>query len=80
MKKGDKVICINRGNFRTYRGVCKDAVYKIKDNKIYTIHKNESGVGIKLKEVPDTIYHWERFITLEEYRRLKLNKINERIN
>jgi len=80
MKSGDKIVCINSGNFRTYRGECKDAVYKIRDNQIYTISKNELGIGIKLQEIPNTFYHWERFIELEKCRSLKLKQIISKIN
>ena len=80
MKPGDKIVCINRGNFRTYRGQCKDAVYNIYDNKNYTIANTDQTMGIKFREVSDTFYHRERFITIKEYRALKIKKIKSKIN
>ena len=80
MKPGDKIVCINVDSFITFNGLHKRAVQYIKENEIYTVRDNGPSYDIQLYECVGTFYHTERFVTLEEYRKMKLNKINERIN
>ena len=67
---GEQIVCIYTGKI-TY----DYAVDTIKVGEIYTVDVDIGDCGIKLKEVSDHYYHQNRFISLTEYRRLKINKI-----
>lgn len=66
-KTGDKVVCINEQS-------------DLKINKIYTIlDSNFKILGeeyIELVELSELIYPANKFISLREYRKLKLEKLN----
>lgn len=65
MKIGDKVVCIDN----------KDWTYPIPFNKILTIEDIDSDY-IEFEEL-NLIYRNCRFVTIKEYRKLKLQKIDE---
>ena len=77
MKKGDKVVCINSGSFSAFNGIYKATVKKIKENEIYTVDDKGHSYDIILKEVPGTFYLSERFVSLQQYRLMKLKKIKK---
>jgi len=78
MKEGDKIVCINAGEFTTFNGYHKSPVYGIKENEIYKFHSKGANYDILLYG-SDTYYHSERFVTLKQYRKMKLNKIENKI-
>jgi len=80
MKVGDKVVCVKSGKFKTKDGGHKLGCKLLVDYNVYTIDGTGASNDFTLKGIPGNYYHRERFITLEEYRKMKLNKINERIN
>lgn len=65
MKKSTKVVCIDNGK-----------IEKLEKYKIYTV-KNVSIFTISLEGIENSNYKYQRFILLSEYRKLKLNKLNE---
>jgi hypothetical protein len=67
---GEKIVCIYTGKISYDYGV--DI---IKEGEIYTVDKDIGDCGIKLKEVDEHYYNQQRFISLSEFRRLKINKI-----
>lgn len=75
MKPGDKIVCINTDKFITWDGLHKEKVLRIKENTIYTVYGRGPNYDIQLYEIDGTFYHSERFITLERYRKIKINKI-----
>jgi hypothetical protein len=79
-KVGEKVVCINAGemNVKIFHGILiKPKVKQIKENQIYTIkNENAGNDDLSLVEIDDeTYYRRERFVSLLEYRRIKLKKI-----
>ena len=80
MKKGDKIVCVNAGSFSAFNDIYKGPVKKIEENKIYTILDSGHSYDYLLKEVPGSFYHSERFVSLQEYRIMKLKKIKKKIN
>ena len=75
---GDSVVCINDD----LRGI--NGVFEIKKNNIYTIRKittivNNNSFLIYLNEV-NSSYSCDRFISLYELRKQKINKIKDKIN
>jgi hypothetical protein len=64
-KVGDRVICINEHN-KSF----------LKENKVYMIDKIMSKMII----IDHIVYNSDRFITLQEDRRRKLNKIISKMN
>ena len=75
MKAGDKVVCINTGDIRTFNGKFKKAVHKIKENEFYRVSDKGHSYDITLYEVPGAFYLLERFVTLEQYRVMKIKKL-----
>jgi len=80
MQVGDKIVCVNAGNFRTKWGQTKDAQRNIRWYETYTVLSLGENDGIQVKEEAGTHYHRERFVTVEQYRKMKLNKIKSKIN
>lgn len=76
MKPGDKIVCIHK----TLDKVGTDLI----EHKIYTvdfIHHLQSGsTEIRLAERPTVAYNIKRFATMIQYRKIKLNKIKDKIN
>ena len=70
MKKNDKVVCISNGLLRTFLDL--NTVYIIEN--VYKDPDTHKQNYIKLKNI-DTKYSISRFITLQEYRKLKLKNI-----
>ena len=79
MKKGDKIVCINVDEMSAFNGVYKKSVKKIKENKIYTIVDKGHSYDLLLKEVPGIFYLSERFVSLQQYRIMKLKKLKKNI-
>jgi len=73
MKIGDKVVCIDVGNIK-----------KLKQYQIYIIQDiiDEYGVipQIKLNEVDYIYYKQSRFVSLKEYRKIKLQNVKSIYN
>ena len=80
MKKGDKVVCINTKSLSAFNGIYKASVKKIKENEIYTVVDRGHSYDIILKEVPGTFYLSERFVSLQQYRLMKLKKLKNKRN
>lgn len=80
MKQGDKIVCVNSKNFITFDDKPKVSVKKIEENKIYTVVQRGASNDVLLKEVPGAYYHTERFVSLNEYRRIKVKRIKNKIN
>ena len=80
-KVGDKIVCINTGeiavNVPGFGRLRKARIKNIKENQIYTVgNENAGNRDLSLVEIGyDTYYSWERFVSLLEYRKLKLKKI-----
>ena len=77
MKLEDKVVCIHK----IFDGVDSDLV----EHKLYTIdfiHHLYHGQGIEVRVTinPYISYNSKRFVSLCKYRKIKLNKIKEKIN
>ena len=79
MKVGDKIVCINVDEMTAFNGHWKKSVKKIKENKIYTLIDKGHSYDILLKEVPGTFYLSERFVSLQQYRIMKLKKLKNNI-
>ena len=85
MKKGDKIVCINTSR-DIYDGSVGHLCVPLKDHKTYTIAQilswKHDAIEIFLEEVDANSYDPKRFVTLGEYRKMKLknivNKIHER--
>ena len=75
IKKGDYVVCI-----RNYQDFTKNKQYKIReiydDGYIVLIIGNLYS-GFELLEDKSSRYFFNYFTTLQNYRKLKLDKINE---
>ena len=82
MKKGDKVVCLNTKTLITLEGELPIGC-DLDEGKIYTIdylYHGEIFEELVLVGIPNVRYSFHRFVTLEKYRRLKLNNIKERIH
>ena len=79
MKVGDKIVCVNVDEFTAFNGMWKKSVKKIKENEIYTMIDRGHSYDILLKEVPGTFYLSERFVSLQQYRLMKLKKLKKNI-
>ena len=75
MKTGNKIVCINTDKFITSDGIDKNKVSRIKENTIYMISGTGANYDIRLSGLGEVFYHLERFITLEKFRKMKINKI-----
>lgn len=72
---GDKVVCINPF-YLSFKDIKRKPIKKIKQYGIYTIENPDGGRNdIELKEVPNTFYHYRRFMLLSSYRKIKINNI-----
>lgn len=84
MKEGTKIVCINTGPFtveRIMKGhIIKPGVKFINENEVYTLMREGANHDYELEERAGTFYHEKRFVTLDEYRRLKINKVTQNIN
>lgn len=69
-KIGEKVVCINVGLLNE-----KSLVYLIKYGRIYTIASIDENNDVELLGLETIFYYSSRFISLSEFRRLKINKI-----
>lgn len=68
----DKIVCINDGYLETEYGFREPIDYIIVGN-IYTVERPDcGGSGIKLKEIDNHYINKNRFISLTEYRKMKL--------
>jgi hypothetical protein len=76
MKPGDKVVCI----YKDLDHVGSDLeLYKIYE--VDFVYKKLNGkISIRLTKNPYVSYNLKRFVTLEQYRLLKIKKIKEKIN
>ena len=77
MKESDKIVCINTGCFWIGNNL-KFSLNWINENQIYTILRFGANHDIELEEVSGIFYHEKRFVTLQQYRRLKINKIKQK--
>lgn len=74
-RKNDIVICIDNSKLITGNGI------KLKINEPYIIEDVENIKNLKILYVEGIIFgmHSNRFITLSEYRKRKINKIKDKI-
>jgi hypothetical protein len=80
-KAGDKVVCISINNIIDKNGIIRHQVRKLKEHEIYTISNNDGGSDdVELAELSNIFYQQNRFILLSEYRKMKMEKIQNRMN
>ena len=76
---GDKIVCVQCGRFITKDGHKKRPSKVIKNGHIYTIISTGASNDYELDGIEGNYYHNERFVSLDEYRRLKINKIKNNV-
>ena len=76
-KVGDKVICIN-DELKGYQGTFE--IVKLKEYTIKKITGEATTECILFFNEVNNSYMSSRFLTIPEFRRLKINKIKESIN
>lgn len=76
---GENVVCINNGKIFCGKFEFKPPVPILKNGKIYTIRNNDGGNGDVLLKEHDNYFDKNRFISLLEYRKMKIQNIKNRI-
>lgn len=74
-KPGEIIVCIETDNY-----LYPYSEIKLEINKLYTFDKYRKFNNVSiliLKEFPGTIFNQNLFVSLQEYRKLKLQKISE---
>lgn len=76
MRVGDKIVCVNNssiGNRKTAKGLTIGKTYTVKNVEDLSPEVKNPEIINDFGE--DVYYYYKRFITLEDYRNLNINKI-----
>jgi len=76
MKPGDNVVCIHKRLGKVGSNLEEHKIYKID----FTHKLQSGGMEVRLSESPHISYNSKRFVSLIQYRKIKLNKLKEKID
>jgi hypothetical protein len=83
MKRGDKIVCIHTKQLKFPNGDVTRIGCDLEEGKIYTVdhlYYGEIFEEVVLVGKPGIQYSIHRFLTLDKYRNLKMNRIKQKIN
>lgn len=72
---GDKVVCINLDRIQKINGHYDQGIRKLKLDDAYTVKGCNSKELISIDDNTNHLYHYKRFISFNELRKLKIKKL-----